>query len=109
MAIGNIALRAYQTALKTGGGELHRAQQQTKSHSSNQTGGFTDAIADSLKKVNDLQTEKEDMIKAFASGESQNVHELMITLQKAGLAMQMTSAVRGKVMEAYKQLMQTPF
>jgi flagellar hook-basal body complex protein FliE len=30
----------------------------------------------------------------------------MISLQKAGLAMKMTSAVRNKAMEAYKELMQ---
>ncbi|MFW5734480.1 MAG: flagellar hook-basal body complex protein FliE, partial [Oceanidesulfovibrio sp.] len=42
-------------------------------------------------------------------GEKQNVHELMISLQKASVAMSLTSAVRGKVMEAYKEIMRTQF
>jgi flagellar hook-basal body complex protein FliE len=56
-----------------------------------------------------METEKKTSIQAFASGEEQNVHELMITLQKAGLAMSMTSAVRNKVMEAYKEVMHLQF
>jgi len=108
MAIGSIAMKAYQNAAKIGGGgELHRAKAQTKAEKGDT--GFTDMLTDSLKKVNNMETEKENAIMAFASGESQNVHELMITLQKAGIAMQMTSTVRNKVMDAYKQLMQTPF
>ena len=49
------------------------------------------------------------MIDAFASGQTQNVHELMISMQKAGLAMNMTTAVRTKVMEAYKELTRIQF
>ena len=66
-------------------------------------------MQDSLAKVNELQGEKKNMITSFASGETQNVHELMISLQKAGLAMSMTSAVRNKVMEAYKELSHLQF
>lgn len=40
---------------------------------------------------------------------AQNVHELMITMQKSSLAMKMTSAVRGKVLEAYKELSKMQF
>jgi flagellar hook-basal body complex protein FliE len=49
------------------------------------------------------------MIEEFASGKRQNVHELMITMQKAGMAMSMTSAVRAKVMSAYQELMKMSF
>lgn len=56
-----------------------------------------------------MQSEKKMMIEQFASGKSQNVHELMITMQKAGLAMQMTGAVRGKIMQSYQEIMKMPF
>ncbi len=49
------------------------------------------------------------MIAYFASGEQQNVHELKISLQKAGLAMNMTTAVRNKALEAYKELARMQF
>ena len=60
---------------------------------------------DSLAQVNDMQLEKKAMIESFAAGETQNVHELMIHIQKAGVAMSMTSAVRSKVMQAYQEVM----
>nr|WP_280712774.1 flagellar hook-basal body complex protein FliE [Desulfobaculum xiamenense] len=70
---------------------------------------FTETVTDSLHKVNELDAVKTSMIEEFASGRSQNVHELMISLQKAGLAMRMTSAVRNKVLEAYKELSRMQF
>lgn len=73
------------------------------------TTSFSQTLSDSLSKVNDIQHENMRMIEEFASGKSQNVHELMITLQKAGLAMDMTSAVRNKVMQAYQELMRIQF
>ncbi|HDQ39840.1 MAG TPA: flagellar hook-basal body complex protein FliE [Desulfonatronum sp.] len=70
---------------------------------------FSATLQDSLKNVNNLQKESIGMIESFASGERQNVHELMIALQKSSLAMSMTSAVRNKLMEAYKEVMRMPF
>ncbi len=49
------------------------------------------------------------MITSFASGETQNVHELMISMQKASLAVNLTSAVRNKVLEAYRELSKLQF
>jgi flagellar hook-basal body complex protein FliE len=71
--------------------------------------GFVDSIKKSLSGVNAEQTKKDQMVQSFATGENQNVHELMIQLQKAGVAMSMTSAVRGKVMDMYRELVKMPF
>ena len=111
MAIQSIGIRAYTQALSN----FQKAEQTAKNgaFSVNNTQGvensFASTLQDSLTKVNELQTEKKNMITSFASGETQNVHELMISLQKAGLAMSMTSAVRNKVMEAYKELSHLQF
>ncbi len=70
---------------------------------------FNKTLTDSLGEVNNLQKEKNSMITAFASGETQNVHELMISMQKASVAVSMTSAVRNKVLEAYKEMSRIQF
>lgn len=70
---------------------------------------FSGTVKNSFNKLNELQSAKSTAIEDFAAGRTQNVHELMITLQKAGLAMNLTSAVRGKVMEAYKELSRMQF
>lgn len=110
MAISNIAMKAYTNALETA-----QKIDQHKSGSSKAFGkqespnSFAETISDSLKNVNDMQQDKSQAIQAFASGENQNVHDLMITMQKASVTMKMTSAVRGKVMEAYKEMMHIRF
>ena len=70
---------------------------------------FSGTIKSSLNKVNELDNAKNLAIDDFASGRTQNVHELMITMQKSSMAMKLTSAVRGKVLEAYKEISRMQF
>ncbi|MGE4538215.1 MAG: flagellar hook-basal body complex protein FliE [Desulfovibrio sp.] len=108
MMISPLALNAYKTALsQTGAIDATVSKSLTKPAAPAE--GFGQMLTDSLSTVNNMQNEKNDMVEAFAAGKSQNVHELMINLQKAGMAMQMTTAVRGKVLEAYKELVKMQF
>ncbi len=124
MAINPVAMNAYKAAMQTGPNAVSRQSAAASRKSaakpeqaratfdigfSGKSESFGNMINNSLKQVNDLQTKKKSMIEEFASGEKQNVHELMISLQKAGLAMKMTSTVRNKVMEAYKSLSHMQF
>jgi flagellar hook-basal body complex protein FliE len=70
---------------------------------------FGETVSRSLNRVNELEQAKSRAVDDFASGRSQNVHELMITMQKSSLAMKLTTAVRGKVLEAYKELAKMQF
>jgi flagellar hook-basal body complex protein FliE len=102
-------LRAYTSALANFNKAEQAAKAQTLKKDTAPGSAFTDVLKDSLGTVNDLQKQKNAMIESFASGETQNVHELMISLQRAGLAVSMTSAVRNKVMEAYRELSRIQF
>jgi len=70
---------------------------------------FSNTIKNSLHQVNELETAKAQAIDDFASGRNQNVHDLMITMQKSSMAMKLTSAVRGKILEAYKEIARMQF
>jgi flagellar hook-basal body complex protein FliE len=109
MSIQSVGFKAYSQALQN----FAKAENKTKNVAipteQKTENSFADLLTSSLDKVNQLQSERSSQITAFASGESQNVHELMISLQKAGLAMNMTAAVRNKVMEAYKELSRMQF
>lgn len=111
MSIQNVGLKAYKDALADFARAEKRFQDQADTTPREKTvePSFASTLNNSLKEVNDLQSMKRSMITSFASGETQNVHELMITLQKAGLAINMTSAVRNKVLEAYKELSRIQF
>ena len=109
MIVKSVAMQAYQNALKTQQVAQEKVGANFKKTPEAPQGGFMDALKGNLEKVNDMQNAKSDMVTSFAAGKEQNVHELMITLQKAGLDMSMTSAVRSKIMSTYQELTKLSF
>ena len=109
MVVKSVAINAYQNAMDIRRRSVDNTVTTRLQKPQTPAQGFNDTLKNSLAKVNEMQSEKKMMIEEFASGKTQNVHELMITMQKAGLAMQMTGAVRSKIMQSYKEIMQMPF
>jgi flagellar hook-basal body complex protein FliE len=64
------------------------------------------SVMNSLEETNDLQNAAEEAEIQFALGQSTNTHDLLIAETKADLAIQYTVAVRDKIIDAYKELMQ---
>jgi flagellar hook-basal body complex protein FliE len=109
MSIQALGLKAYAEALNNFARAERKVQSGGQISAKAPATEFSQMLASSLDTVNNLQAERETMVASFASGENQNVHELMISLQKASLAMNMTAAVRNKVMEAYRELARMQF
>lgn len=61
---------------------------------------------DNIKTTNSYLSDAENQEILFALGETENTHDLTIALQKASTALQYTVAIRDKVLDAYKELMQ---
>lgn len=66
---------------------------------------FSNILNEAIDKVNTLQLESEALTNSFLSGETDNIHNVMIASSKANLALQMTIQVRNKVMDAYNEIM----
>lgn len=109
MSIQSIGLKAYSNALQNFAKAERKIEENSLEKTPKSVNDFGDVLKSSLEKVNTLQSDRSKLITSFASGETQNVHELMIAMQKAGLAMNMTAAVRNKVIEAYKELTRMQF
>lgn len=58
-----------------------------------------------VSKVNELQTKSDSAIQGLASGENKNLHEVMISMEKASISFQFMSSVRNKALEAYQEVM----
>ena len=58
-----------------------------------------------VSKVNDLQNQSDKAIQGLASGENKNLHEVMISMEKASISFQFMSSVRNKALEAYQEVM----
>jgi flagellar hook-basal body complex protein FliE len=66
---------------------------------------FGDFLQDSLGKVNSLQQEANVSMEKLASGESQNLHETLLAVEKADIAFRTMNQVRTKVLDAYREIM----
>ena len=67
---------------------------------------FLNSAIDNIKTTNSYLSKAEDEKIRFAMGETENFHDLTIALQKANTALQYTVAVRDRLLDAYKELMQ---
>ncbi len=66
---------------------------------------FGEFLSDSIGKVNSLQTEANVAMEKLASGESQNLHETLLAVEKADIAFRTMNQVRTKVIDAYREIM----
>ena len=69
-------------------------------------GSFTNALAQAAEQVNTLQVNAADQSRAFALGQTSDIHSVMIASQKASVALELTTQIRNKVLEAYQTVMQ---
>ncbi len=67
---------------------------------------FLNTAINNIKTTNGYLSDWENEEIRFALGETQNTHDLTIALEKASTALQYTVAIRDKLMEAYRELMQ---
>ena len=66
---------------------------------------FQEFFSDAIKKTAQLEDAAEDQQKQLLVGKTDNLHEVMIAMEKADVAMQLTLAVRNKVIDAYTEIM----
>lgn len=66
---------------------------------------FGEMLSASIGKVNAMQTEANVAMEKLASGESQNLHETLLAVEKAEIAFKTMNQVRSKVIEAYREIM----
>jgi flagellar hook-basal body complex protein FliE len=69
-------------------------------------GDFAQTLMDVLKEVNATQQDSVAKQKAFMTGQPVDYHDLMIAMEKASVALQLTMEVRNKLLEAYNTVSQ---
>lgn len=66
---------------------------------------FSNYLKDAIKNANDLEVEAQKQAEMFLTGETDNIHEVMIAAQKAELSLQLITEVRNKLLDAYNEIM----
>lgn len=85
--------------------QLASTLEKTSQSKDNSFSAFFDSAMQLLTEVNDLQTVAETEELNMALGYAENAHDLTNALTKAELAINYTVAVRDKVLEAYREIM----
>jgi flagellar hook-basal body complex protein FliE len=71
-------------------------------------GGFGEVFENVLKEVNNLQNEADTQIEGLTlKKEGFTPHTAMVALEKADVAFQLMSAIRGKIVRAYEEVIRT--
>jgi flagellar hook-basal body complex protein FliE len=72
------------------------------------SGGFDKVIKGAIDNVNKLENDSNKSVMDLLSGKA-DIHETMISLQKADISMRLFLAIRNKAVDAYREIMHMNF
>ncbi|PCJ63431.1 MAG: flagellar hook-basal body complex protein FliE [Planctomycetota bacterium] len=70
---------------------------------------FKNILENSISEVNKLQMEAGDAVNKLATGEADNLSEVMIAVKKSDVAFTALMETRNKLVEAYNEIMRMRF
>ncbi|WP_138430796.1 flagellar hook-basal body complex protein FliE [Fodinibius saliphilus] len=65
---------------------------------------FANVLTDAINSVDETMKASDNKVQEFVAGESDNVHDVMISMQKAKLSFDLMVEVRNKVVETYQEV-----
>lgn len=65
---------------------------------------FSDLLSQAINGVDETMKESDQNIQNFVAGKTDNVHDVMISMQRAQTSFQMMVEVRNKAVEAYNEI-----
>ncbi len=68
--------------------------------------GFKDLLNKAISDLNTTQVDANNSIQNLATGGSDNLHDVVISMEKAEMTLQYAIQVRNKVMDAYQSIIQ---
>lgn len=66
---------------------------------------FSDILTRSVDKVNQMQVQANTAISELIAGRTKNIHETMLTIERADTSLRLMMQVRNKILDAYREVM----
>ena len=98
-----MAISSVSMAIPTISNESTKINPTVTSADAQQT--FANSLKDAISKVNNQQIQSDVMTEKLINGGNVDLHEVMITSQKASITLNATMEVRNKAIEAYQEIM----
>ena len=70
---------------------------------------FSDLLTDAVGQVSELERQARTAVDGLMTGSGVDVHQAMITTEKASMAFELALAVRNKAVQAYQSVMAMQF
>jgi flagellar hook-basal body complex protein FliE len=74
-----------------------------------QEGGFGDTLKNAISQVDQLHQDSQTEISELLHGDRQDLHNVMIAVEKADIAFQLMMQVRNKIVNAYQEVSKLQF
>jgi flagellar hook-basal body complex protein FliE len=97
-----VATRAIESVLPVQG--MAASSQADPAQAANPV-SFQQFLGQAIGQTNQALLQADDMSKKLATGEAQDLHQVMISLEKADLSLQFVMQTRSKVLDAYQSIM----
>ena len=66
---------------------------------------FSDLLGQAINKVNTSEASADDAVNQMLTGKADNVHDVMIAMEKSEITLKLAVEVRDKVVNAYQEVM----
>ncbi len=73
--------------------------------SATQSSDFMQVFSKAIEQTNNLQLMSDQYAEKLVTGQVENLHDVIIAGQKADISLQLLTAVRGKILDAYTEIM----
>jgi len=88
----------------TPGSQVNNTSGAGKTVTGSTAGSFGDVLAQKMEQANTLQKQADQLTESFMAGGETDIHEMLIVMEKADLALRETVEIRNKLVEAYKEI-----
>jgi len=72
-------------------------------------GGFGSTLKDAMSQVEQMHSDAQQQASELLQGDRQDVHNVMIAVEKADVAFQLMMQVRNKIVNAYQEISRMQF
>jgi flagellar hook-basal body complex protein FliE len=103
-----LTIRTGQSLINTGKttSELNSIQPQKSSELTKlDNKSFADTLKEAVTQVNDMQKTADTKMQQLATGKTTDIPDVMMSVEKADIALRLMVQVRNKVIEAYQDVM----
>jgi flagellar hook-basal body complex protein FliE len=93
--------------IESGGSKIGSSNSATDQFKTEKNNGksFADTLNEAISGVNDLQLQSDRKVQELATGKTDDIAGVMITAEKADIALRAMVQVRNKIIDAYQEIM----